>query len=52
MSGILVQFVSFGTAAFYGSLYVRVFGIGYGELGLKLGLIVATARISGAWLGG
>jgi len=29
-----------------------VFGIGYGELGLKLGLMVAIAGISGAWLGG
>ena len=52
MSGILIQFVSYGTAAFYGSLYVRVFGIGYGELGLKLGLMVAIAGMSGAWLGG
>ena len=52
MSGVLIQFVSYGTAAFYGSLYVRVFGIGYGELGLKLGLMVAIAGISGAWLGG
>ena len=51
-SGVLIQFVSYGTAAFYGSLYVRVFGIGYGELGLKLGLMVAIAGVSGAWLGG
>jgi MFS transporter, Spinster family, sphingosine-1-phosphate transporter len=52
MAGVLIQFVSYGTAAFYGSLYVRVFGIGYGELGLKLGLMVAIAGMSGAWLGG
>ncbi|MDA0978653.1 MAG: MFS transporter [Proteobacteria bacterium] len=52
MAGILIQFVSYGTAAFYGSLYVRVFGVGYGELGLKLGLMVAIAGMSGAWLGG
>jgi len=52
MAGILIQFVSYGIAAFYGSLYVRVFGIGYGELGLKLGLMVAIAGMSGAWLGG
>lgn len=52
MAGVLIQFVSYGIAAFYGSLYIRVFGIGYGELGLKLGLMVAIAGMSGAWLGG
>lgn len=52
MAGVLIQFVAYGTAAFYGSLYVRVFGIGYAELGLKLGLMVAVAGVSGAWLGG
>ncbi len=52
VAGVLIQFVSYGIAAFYGSLYVRVFGIGYGELGLKLGLMVAIAGMSGAWLGG
>ena len=36
-AGVLIQFVSYGIAAFYGSLYIRVFGIGYGELGLKQG---------------
>lgn len=51
-AGVLIQFVSYGTAAFYGSLYVRVFDIGYGELGLKLGIMVAIAGVSGAWLGG
>lgn len=52
MAGVLIQFVSYGTAAFYGSLYVRAFGVGYGELGLKLGLMVAIAGVSGASLGG
>ena len=52
MAGILIQFVAYGTAAFYGSLYIRVFNVGYGELGLKLGLMVAIAGVSGAWLGG
>jgi len=51
-SGVLIQFVAYGIAAFYGSLFVRVFGIGYGELGLKLGVMVAIAGVSGAWLGG
>ena len=51
-AGVLIQFVSYGIAAFYGSLYIRVFGIGYGELGLKLGLMVAIAGMLGAWLGG
>ncbi|MEM9743281.1 MAG: MFS transporter [Pseudomonadota bacterium] len=51
-AGILIQFVAYGIAAFYGSLFVRVFGIGYGELGLKLGVMVAIAGVSGAWLGG
>lgn len=52
MAGVLIQFVAYGTAAFYGSLYVRVFDIGYAELGLKLGIMVAIAGMSGAWLGG
>jgi len=51
-AGVLIQFVSYGIAAFYGSLYIRVFGIGYGELGLKLGLMVAISGMLGAWLGG
>ena len=51
-AGVLLQFVAYGTAAFYGSLYIRVFEISYSELGLKLGIMVAIAGISGAWLGG
>ncbi len=51
-AGTLVQFVAYGTGAFYGSLYVRVFGIGYSELGLKLGIMVGIAGVLGAWLGG
>jgi len=52
MAGILIQFVSYGTAAFYGSLYVRVFDVSYSELGVKLGLMVAIAGVSGAFFGG
>lgn len=52
MAGVLIQFVAYGTAAFHGSLYVRLFDIGYAELGFKLGLMIAIAGISGAWLGG
>ena len=52
MAGVLIQFVAYGTAAFYGSLYVRAFDVGYGELGLKLGIMVLVAGTSGAWLGG
>ena len=51
-AGTLVQFVAYGTAAFYGSLYIRVFEIGYSELGLKLGIMVLVAGVLGAWLGG
>lgn len=52
MAGVLIQFVAYGSAAFHGSFYVRVFDIGYAELGFKLGLMIAIAGISGAWLGG
>ena len=52
MAGILIQFVAYGTAAFYGSLYIRVFDVSYTELGLKLGMMVAIAGVSGAYLGG
>jgi len=52
IAGVLIQFVAYGTAAFYGSLYIRVFDVGYTELGLKLGTMVAVAGISGAYLGG
>ena len=52
MAGILIQFVAYGTAAFYGSLYIRVFDVGYSELGLKLGMMVAIAGVSGAYFGG
>lgn len=50
--GVLIQFVSYGLASFYGGLFVRVHGIGYGELGWKLGLMVGISGGLGAWLGG
>lgn len=51
-AGTLVQFVAYGISAFYGSFYVRVFGISYSELGLKLGIMVGIAGVLGAYLGG
>ncbi len=50
--GTVVAFVAFGVSAFYGSLYVRVYGLGYAELGLKIGLMIGIAGVLGAWLGG
>ncbi|QJB69492.1 spinster family MFS transporter [Parasphingorhabdus halotolerans] len=51
-AGVLVQFVSYGLASFYGGLFVRVHGIGYGELGWKLGVMVGLSGGFGAWFGG
>ncbi len=51
-AGILVQFVAYGIASFYGSLFVRVHNMGYGELGWKLGIMVGLSGALGAWLGG
>ena len=51
-AGVLVQFVSYGLASFYGGLFVRVYGIGYGELGWKLGVMVGLSGGFGAWFGG
>ncbi len=51
-AGVLVQFVSYSLASFYGGLFVRVHGIGYGELGWKLGLMVGISGGFGAYLGG
>ena len=50
--GTVVAFVAFGISAFYGSLYVRVFGLGYAELGLKVGLMIGVAGVLGSWMGG
>ena len=50
--GTVVAFVAFGIAAFYGALFVRVFELGYTELGLKLGLMIGIAGVLGSWLGG
>jgi predicted MFS family arabinose efflux permease len=51
-AGVLVQFVSYGLASFYGGLFVRVHEIGYGQLGWKLGVMVGLSGGFGAWLGG
>jgi len=51
-AGVLVQFVSYGLASFYGGLFVRIHGIGYGELGWKLGLMVGISGGFGAFFGG
>lgn len=51
-AGIMVSFVAYGMASFYAGLFVRVHGIGYAELGWKLGVMVALAGSSGSWLGG
>lgn len=51
-AGIVVQFVAYGLASFYGSLFVRVYDMGYGELGWKLGVMVGITGALGAWLGG
>ncbi len=50
--GTLVAFVAFGISAFYGSLYVRVYGMGYAELGLKIGTMIGIAGVLGSWAGG
>ena len=50
--GTVVAFVAFGISTFYGSLYVRVYGLGYSELGLKVGLMIGIAGVLGSWLGG
>ena len=51
-AGVLVQFVSYGLASFYGGLFVRVHGMNYGELGWKLGVLVGVTGGFGAWFGG
>ena len=50
--GTVVAFVAFGVSAFYGSLFVRVFELGYAELGLKIGLMIGIAGVLGSWAGG
>jgi MFS family permease len=50
--GTVVAFVAFGISAFYGALYVRIYGLGYAELGLKVGLMIGIAGVLGSWLGG
>ncbi|VWX62059.1 spinster family MFS transporter [Sphingorhabdus sp. 109] len=51
-AGIIISFVSYGLASFYAGLFVRVHGIGYTELGWKLGVMVAISGSGGAWIGG
>ncbi|MEO0981295.1 MAG: MFS transporter [Pseudomonadota bacterium] len=51
-AGALVQFVAYGFASFYGGFFVRIHGMGYAELGWKLGLMVGLSGAFGAWIGG
>ncbi|MBI1186013.1 MAG: MFS transporter [Alphaproteobacteria bacterium] len=48
----LVAFVAYGFASFYGAFFVRIHGMGYGELGVALGVMVGISGALGAWLGG
>ena len=48
----VISFVGFGISTFYAGLFVRVHGIGYQELGCKLGLMVLVIGSFGSWLGG
>lgn len=52
LAGALVQFVAYGFASFYGSFFVRIHGMGYAELGWKLGTMVGIVGAFGAWFGG
>ena len=51
-AGTLVQFVAYGFGSFYGSFFVRVHGMGYAELGWKLGLMVGITGGFASWIGG
>ena len=51
-AGVATSFVAYGLASFYAGLFVRVHGIGYTELGWKLGLTVAIGGSAGSWIGG
>lgn len=52
VSGIIIQFIAYGMASFYAGFFVRVFDIGYTELGIKLGIVTAISGGFGAWVGG
>ncbi len=52
MAGALVQFVAYGFASFYGGFFVRIHGMGYAELGWKLGVMVGLVGGFAAWIGG
>ena len=51
-AGALVQFVAYGFASFYGGFFVRIHGMGYAELGLKLGVMVGLVGAFASWIGG
>lgn len=51
-AGSALSFVAYGAQSFYAPFFVRVHGIGYEELGLKLGLMVLLFGVTGSWLGG
>lgn len=50
--GAFLSFVAYGAQTFYVPYFVRVHGIGYEELGLKMGLMILTFGSLGSWLGG
>ncbi|MEL7130313.1 MAG: MFS transporter [Pseudomonadota bacterium] len=51
-AGALVQFVAYGFGSFYGSFFVRIHGMGYAELGWKLGVMVGLVGGFASWIGG
>ncbi len=48
----VISFISYGLSAFTAGLVVRMHGISYGELGLKLGLVIGLSGFIGAIVGG
>jgi MFS family permease len=58
-AGVMVQFVAYGFAAFYGSYFMRSHGVGtpgaewdFATMGLALGTMVGISGAFGAWSGG
>lgn len=51
-AGVMVQFVAYGFASFYGAFFVRIHGMSFAELGWKLGVMVGVVGAFAAWLGG
>lgn len=51
-AGAALSLVAYGTQSFYVPFFVRVYEIGYTELGLKLGLTILLFGAAGSLLGG